>query len=85
LIGVAINDSIVVLATLDEHHRILPSTGSFADSKANDIEAVADTVIECTRHVVATTLTTVAGFAPLIFAGGFFSDFSGICPAWGIF
>lgn len=84
LIGVAINDSIVVLATLDEHHRITTCTVTSADRKTNGIEAVADTVIECTRHVIATTLTTVAGFAPLIFDGGKFWPPLAVAIAGGV-
>lgn len=62
LIGVAINDSIVVLAALQE------------DSQSNqgDPSAVARVVIRSTRHVLATTLTTIAGFIPLLLGGGAF-------------
>lgn len=62
LIGVAINDSIVVVAALQEQH---------GDGQTSPDE-LAVTVSHCTRHVIATTLTTVAGFAPLILAGGQF-------------
>lgn len=62
LAGVAINDSIVVLAALreDEHAR----TG--------DPDAVRDIVVRSTRHVLSTTLTTIAGFLPLLLEGGGF-------------
>ncbi len=62
LAGVAINDSIVVLAALreDEHAR----TG--------DPDAVRDVVVRASRHVISTTLTTVAGFLPLLLGGGGF-------------
>lgn len=62
LVGVAINDSIVVLISLKEHH----------GSDASNVEGMVDTVVDCTRHVIATTLTTVAGFTPLIISGGTF-------------
>lgn len=62
LIGVAINDSIVVVAALHEQH---------GDGQTSP-EQLAVTVSHCTRHVIATTLTTVAGFAPLILSGGQF-------------
>jgi multidrug efflux pump subunit AcrB len=62
LIGVAINDSIVVISALHDNHGVRPTSA----------EDFAATVSHCTRHVTATTLTTVAGFAPLILAGGEF-------------
>ncbi|MEL6107238.1 MAG: efflux RND transporter permease subunit [Planctomycetota bacterium] len=62
LLGVAINDSIVVLA------------GIRANKKASegDVNATVDEVMHATRHVIATTVTTIAGFAPLIVSGGDF-------------
>lgn len=62
LIGVAINDSIVVIAALQERN---------GDGNVS-ADQIADTVSHCTRHVIATTVTTVAGFAPLILSGGQF-------------
>jgi multidrug efflux pump subunit AcrB len=63
LVGVAINGAIVVLAAIraDTHAR----TG--------DPVAVTGAVLHSTRHVVATSLTTAGGFAPLLlFTGGDF-------------
>lgn len=62
LIGLAINDSIVVLSALR------------ADEKASagDLMAVRDVTVDGTRHIVSTTLTTMGGFAPLIIWGGLF-------------
>jgi multidrug efflux pump subunit AcrB len=63
LIGVAINGSIVVLA------------GIQADDKARegDHQAIVDVTLSSTRHIMSTTLTTIAGFIPLIlFVGGQF-------------
>ncbi len=56
LIGLAINDSIVVLAALRED----PSA---RNGNAQATEAV---VMHATRHVLATTLTTITGFIPLL-------------------
>lgn len=56
LIGLAINDSIVVLAALREHPR----------ARAGDAEATEDVVMHASRHIIATTLTTITGFTPLI-------------------
>lgn len=74
LIGIAINDSIVVLATLQEEHGTQPASS----------DAIVNTVVGCTRHVVATTLTTVAGFLPLIFGGGQFWPPLAVAIAGGV-
>ena len=63
LIGVAINGSIVVLAALQADDR----------ARAGDHEAIVKATLSCTRHILSTTLTTIAGFIPLIlFVGGQF-------------
>jgi len=62
LVGVAVNDSIVVLAALRENEEV--GRGSVA--------ATVDTVARATRHVVTTTLTTMIGFSPLLLNGGEF-------------
>jgi multidrug efflux pump subunit AcrB len=62
LVGVAINDSIMVLTDLDSDP--LARTG--------EPQAMARVVRRATGHVLATTLTTMAGFLPLIIAGGQF-------------
>lgn len=60
LIGVAINDSIVVLAAIREDEA----------GRNGDPDAVEDSVMRSTRHVVATSVTTMAGFTPLFLNGG---------------
>ena len=74
LIGVAINDSIVVLAAIreDEH------------SRTGVPDAVLDVVLRATRHVIATTLTTIAGFIPLLIGGGGFWPPLAIAIAGGV-
>jgi multidrug efflux pump subunit AcrB len=62
LIGVAINDSIVVLAAIRADEK----------ARAGDREQMAAVVSHCTRHIIATTLTTIVGFLPLILSGGGF-------------
>lgn len=62
LLGVAINDSIVVLTALRDD----------AAAAAGDPDATAAVVLRSTRHVLATTFTTMAGFVPLMLAGGSF-------------
>ncbi len=60
LIGIALNDTIVVLAALHKNEQL-------------DIEKIVHEVVDCTRHILSTTLTTVGGFLPLlILTGGTF-------------
>ena len=74
LVGVAINDAIVVLAGIREHPQA--STG--------DPLAVRKVVVRSTRHVLATTLTTVAGFVPLLVAGSAFWSPLAVSIAGGV-
>lgn len=62
LLGVAINDSIVVLAGIRTN----------AAACEGDVGQATHEVMHATRHVLSTTITTVAGFSPLIIAGGDF-------------
>ena len=62
LLGVAINDSIVVLSGIRTNQAACEG----------DVDAAVYEVMHASRHVVATTITTIAGFAPLIIAGGEF-------------
>ena len=62
LIGVAVNDSIVVLNALVRDPAAL----------AGDRSTVVRVVLRATRHLVSTSLTTMAGFTPLLLAGGGF-------------
>ncbi len=62
LVGLAINGAIVVLAALD---------ASEAARRA-EIGPSVDVVVEATRHILATTFTTMGGFLPLIVFGGRF-------------
>lgn len=74
LIGVAINDSIVVLAALREDKLAMEG----------DLLAVRDVVMKASRHVIATTATTVVGFLPLVMAGGGFWPPLAISIAGGV-
>lgn len=62
MIGIAVNDSICVLAALKE----------IPESDSRDPRRISRCVVENTRHVMATTLTTIAGFTPLFLGGGEF-------------
>jgi multidrug efflux pump subunit AcrB len=62
LLGIAINGSIVVLSLL---------TASPA-AMADDVIAQREIVVDATRHIVATTLTTMGGFIPILLTGDSF-------------
>ena len=62
LLGISINSSIVVLSLLQ---------GSAA-ARADDVLAQREIVVDATRHIVATTLTTMGGFVPIILTGDVF-------------
>ena len=74
LVGVAINDSIVVLAAIRANHSLPPKSRL----------GLTEVVSSCTRHVLATTLTTIAGFVPLILGGGGFWPPLAITIAGGV-
>lgn len=74
LVGVAINDSIVVLSALRSH----------SNGFRGDYKAVRETIIISTRHVITTTVTTAAGFVPLLFNGGDFWAPLAICVVGGV-
>ena len=60
LVGIAINDTIVVLSALNEN----------SQAREGNRTAVEDVVAKATRHVLTTTVTTIAGFIPLLVSGG---------------
>ncbi|MCR9107141.1 MAG: efflux RND transporter permease subunit [Gammaproteobacteria bacterium] len=62
LMGLAINGAIVILAELRATPKAL----------AGDIEGIVEAVTHCTRHITSTTITTAAGFTPLLVGGGLF-------------
>ena len=62
IIGLSINDSIIVLSHIKE--RAKKSLMTKTD--------LIDVVIRSTRHIITTSLTTLGGFVPLIFASIFF-------------
>ena len=62
MMGLAINGAIIVLSALKSNELAV----------AGDREAMADVVVDATRHIVSTTVTTIGGFVPLIVDGGTF-------------
>ena len=74
LMGVAINDTIVVLAAIRENEA----------AAAGDRVAMREVVTRSTRHVISTSLTTMAGFTPLIISGGGFWPPLAVAIAGGV-
>lgn len=74
LVGIAINDAIVVMAGIRSHRA----------ARAGDPAAIRQVVVGCTRHVVATSLTTIVGFTPLVLDGGAFWPPLAITIAGGV-
>ncbi|MEL6962946.1 MAG: efflux RND transporter permease subunit [Pseudomonadota bacterium] len=61
-IGVSINAAIIIMTALQAK----------PDAAAGDPLAIRNTVMESSRHILSTTITTFGGFLPLILAGGGF-------------
>lgn len=57
LIGIAVNESTVTLAALQED----------AFARKGNALATREVVVHATRHMIATTVTDIAGFVPLLF------------------
>ena len=74
LIGVAINDSIVVLAAIRNDPL----------ARKGDRRAIVKVIVRSTRHVLTTTITTIAGFIPILLDGGEFWPPLAICIAGGV-
>ncbi|NEZ63621.1 efflux RND transporter permease subunit [Leptolyngbyaceae cyanobacterium CCMR0082] len=74
LIGVAINDSIVVLVALEKH----------PEAHLGDPVAIQSVVSRSTRHVLTTTFTTMIGFVPLLLNGGDFWPPLAVAIAGGV-
>lgn len=74
LIGVAINDSIVVLSALDENPK----------ARLGDSRMIQAVVFNSTRHVFTTTATTMIGFVPLLLDGGEFWPPLAVAIAGGV-
>ncbi|MEM8617379.1 MAG: efflux RND transporter permease subunit, partial [Pseudomonadota bacterium] len=62
LLGISINGTIVVLALLNGNEA----------ARNDDIIAQREVVVAATRHIVATILTTMGGFVPIILQGDVF-------------
>ena len=74
LVGIAINDTVIVLSALNDN----------VESSMGNRHAIVEVVIKATRHVITTTITTIAGFVPLLMSGGPFWRPLAIAIAGGI-
>ncbi|MEL7076326.1 MAG: efflux RND transporter permease subunit [Cyanobacteria bacterium J06582_2] len=74
LIGIAINDSIVILAALN----------SQIAARQGNRQAIAQVVIDSTRHILTTTITTITSFIPILVFGGEFWRPLAICIVGGV-
>jgi multidrug efflux pump subunit AcrB len=61
-IGVSINAALIIMTALQEN----------AEAAAGEPEAMVGVVMDSSRHITSTTVTTFGGFLPLILAGGGF-------------
>ena len=84
LIGVAINDSIVVLAAIREKAMSAEMPSGGADGGKSVPVELAEVVAGSTRHILATTFTTMIGFLPLVLGGGRFWPPLAIVMAAGV-
>lgn len=62
MMGLAINGAIIVLSALK----------ASPEARSGETEAVVNVVMDASRHIISTTLTTIGGFIPLIVNGGKF-------------
>ncbi|MEL6580681.1 MAG: efflux RND transporter permease subunit [Cyanobacteria bacterium J06621_12] len=74
LVGIAINNGIIVLSAFNEN----------PEAREGDRQAIEDVVVKATRHIITTTITTIAGFVPLLVSGGPFWRPLAIAIAGGI-
>ncbi|ERT04340.1 export membrane family protein [Lyngbya aestuarii BL J] len=74
LVGIAINDSVVVLAALKDD----------PEASRGSRQAASLVVLQATRHVMATTLSTMIGFVPLLIGGGRFWPPLAVAIAGGV-
>ncbi len=72
--GVAVNDSLCILAAIQADER----------ARLCSVARIIDVVIDNSRHVILTTVSTIAGFLPLYLAGGEFWPPLAICISYGV-
>lgn len=73
-IGVSINAAIIIITALQGNYKAVEG----------DKDTIVTIVVESARHIVSTTITTFAGFLPLILAGGAFWPPFAVAIAGGV-
>lgn len=72
--GVAVNDSLCILAAIQADER----------ARLGSVSRMVEVIFENSRHVFLTTISTLAGFLPLYLAGGEFWPPLAICISAGV-
>ncbi len=72
--GVAVNDSLCILAAIQADQR----------ARLGSVSRIIEVVFESSRHVFLTSVSTLAGFLPLYLAGGEFWPPLAICISAGV-
>lgn len=74
MLGVVANDSLIVLASIQADE----------SARRGSTSRIVDVVTDNARHVILTTVSTLAGFLPLYLAGGAFWPPVAICVSFGV-
>ncbi|MCU0719547.1 MAG: efflux RND transporter permease subunit [Pirellula sp.] len=74
MMGVVVNDSILIISAIRRDHKAC----------SGDIHALIQVMFENSRHVLVTSITTVAGFLPLYLNGGDFWPPTAVCVSAGV-
>ena len=74
MMGVVVNDSILIISAIRRDHKAC----------SGDVNALIQVMFDNSRHVLVTSITTVAGFLPLYLSGGDFWPPTAVCVSAGV-
>ncbi|MFO0940909.1 MAG: efflux RND transporter permease subunit [Pirellulales bacterium] len=74
MLGVAVNDSILIVTSISLD----------SEARQGDKRRIIEIAVENSRHVLVTSITTIAGFLPLYMSGGEFWPPTAICVSMGV-
>ncbi len=74
MLGVAVNDSILIVTSI----------GLDPQAREGNKQRIIEIAVENSRHVLVTSITTIAGFLPLYMSGGEFWPPTAICVSMGV-